>query len=387
MLVGTTACQKEDVVSDSRLEIVAEGMADNGSKMTVNNLSASWSSGDQVWLNGTTKEIAIEGSTAYVENVDAADTYRGLFPASIYSSGTGTTVRATLPSVYTYEKESSLQKLASPMMAYRASGESGRLFFRHLTAALVVQVKNSTGARMVLDNVVVSCPSGQLCGDIDVDFTNIGNFTHNAAASDGSNKVSVVFDGSVSISSTTLNEQVPVLPVSGQSFTVRVVGHEANTNVKFVYNRTQDAEHTGSIARGKLGYVPVTFNSAAEADGYFVRPTRLRELGGKSDSLAVGSLNDLKLMFEIASGSSHSNNNYTLTADIDATGYQVSKPAELCGMVDGQNHKITGLTISGSSEVSLLAAGGHAKNIIFRNLTLSATSSGYVEVVRSISAA
>ncbi len=351
------SCQRE-IVDPSRLEIVAEGF--QGTKMIVDGPTAQWSNGDVVCINGEDKTITVSGSSAYVTDVVSASEYCAIFPASIVSGSiSGTSATVTLPSEYRYREDASgNQILDAPMMAYRTG--NGRLEFKHLTAALVVEIDADgyTSLPNRLDSIIITSDVGKLCGSMAVDFTDL-DATTAATTSDVDNSVCMVFDdfsrfyansdygvkiaggdwgGKMSI-------QIPVRAVSEQHFTVRVVAHRHDRDGVHVFERTQTTA-TG-IGRNEIGYVKVDFKTGAT--GYSVRERRLTTLPDGSyavcDRTGLGAMMDL--IRRGTDSESYRTAKYTITQNIDATGI-TTQPIRLKNgaVINGGGHAISNLTVA-----------------------------------------
>lgn len=346
------SCQRENV-DPSRLEIVAEGF--QGTKMIVDGPTAQWSNGDVVRINGEDKTITVSGSSAYVTDVVSASEYCAIFPASIVSGSiSGTTATVTLPSEYRYREDASgNQILDAPMMAYRSG--SGRLEFKHLTAALVVELTMGGPDKWRLDSIIVTSSTGKLCGDMDVDFTDLASTTA-ATTSDVDNRVCMVFEdlsrfhengqdngdfGVLLKDNTHLSVQIPVRAVSNQKFTVRVVCHVQGADQKYVFERTQPS-NTG-IARNEIGYVKVRMASGEE--GYSVLPSLLNTLPDGSYEVSNRWEFCAMLQYIRRGYQPHNSDSYTFTSDIDATGIVTKRCHILNNVIDGGGHTIRGLKV------------------------------------------
>lgn len=280
-LVGTaliTSCEKEEhdgSLPDGFLELVTTGYGGNQTKTTVDGTATSWKTGDCVVFltaspenNKDTFYVTVNGGKAYVRKTNGnsktpTSDYIALYPNTItpgnsikFSSGS---MNITIPRFYTYSTDGGNQVLNAPL--YSTTQQNGRVFFRHLTAALVVQVKNSTGNAITIDNVTVTSNMYQLSGVKTVTNSQLcasGNVTFDANSSPSREEdkhvtVSCANLGSLADGSSA-NIQVPILPVGADNkFTIYVKAHEtANANKIIVYERTQSG--TAAIGMGQLGY-------------------------------------------------------------------------------------------------------------------------------------
>lgn len=251
-------CHKEKAFNG--MELVAEGFG-GGTKAAVSGNASYWVAGETVNINGAAKTVQIEGNTAYVSDVDEAAQYRALYPASLNSSydGTASSVTVTIPSSYTWQVDGGgRQVLDVPMAAYGTG--SDRLVFKHLTAAITVEITNHYGFPVLVDNVTVSSSADgtqyQLCGSKDISLAS-SDISVEANASTSNNTVQVTFDGGTSLTvaqGATKRVQVPVLPVgSGNKFSISVTVHkEGDAAVTKTYTKTQTTG--GAMGRAKMAY-------------------------------------------------------------------------------------------------------------------------------------
>lgn len=259
MLLATllaAGCRKEQR-SDS-LTLVAEG-ARGAAKLSIDGNYSDWASGDRVRINGTVAAVAIADGEASVAGSYEAPFY-GIYPgdaspAGIYSGNDGDRYSVTLPSQYTYTQSGGKQNLQSPMAGYAASGNY--ILFRHLTAAIAVQITNYYGFDVLVDSVVVISNSYKLCGDLT--FTLDGNALAVPAESKAGGDTVTMLGGGLRIASgNTATVQVPVLPQGeGNLFTVKVGVHKYNNaDVSRVFESVQPNSHP--LSRNQIGYVPMT---------------------------------------------------------------------------------------------------------------------------------
>ena len=254
-LVALTACQKEE----GGLLLFVEDI-DNGSKMAVDGNVLYWTTGDQVRINGdiATVNITTSGNTATTTvNVAEANTYYGVYPASIYSSNTNASYTLFLPATYTYATTTrsgrTYQNLQGPMVGYTTNRD---MMFKHVTAAVNVQIVNYYGFTIAVDSIVVSSDSYKLNGSVTVDMTNV-NVTAQTSSTEGEKNVKMLFNGDADLhvfAGDSTIVQVPVLPVgSGNHFTVKVCVHKVDQSaVETTFEKTQNAG--GALARAKVGY-------------------------------------------------------------------------------------------------------------------------------------
>lgn len=274
-LLALVGCRKD---FDGKLRLMVEGM-DNGSKMTVDGGLAYWATGDRVRINGQTVIVSIDESAGTVTASSAGEgfaaPYYGIYPASIYAGNSGANYTLNLPSTYTYATAThysrTLQNISTPMVAYTADGNS--LLFKHVTAAIGVQVVNYYGFTVMVDSIIVSSNNYKLCGETTVTLGNDITVSAADATVDSTKRVKMKFDGGATLSilaGDSATVQVPVLPVgSSNKFTVDVYLHKVDqVAVAAHFSKEQASAH--SMERRMMGYARTTFG------GLFTVNSRLK---------------------------------------------------------------------------------------------------------------
>ena len=258
-----TACQKEEEIKGMRL--VAEGFG-LGNKAAVEDNAVYWVEGETLRINGVDKVVQVSGSQAYVVDVadPADDIYRALYPNSLNASAdlTDNDVTVAIPRVYVYRVSNGRQALDLPMAAY-GSASGGSLMFKHLTAAITVQVVNNFGIDIMVDSIVVVSNSYQISGSRSITLGNdIAVEPNGSPALANDKKVVVRFNGGTSLtvaSGETARVQVPVLPVGEDNkFTITVATHNVDEPLmQYTFSRTQGTG--GALARRQMAYAPASF--------------------------------------------------------------------------------------------------------------------------------
>lgn len=286
------ACQKEN---DGMMHLTIEGMGGD-SKMAVQDSLSYWATGDQVRINSTTVTIDIgtSGSTATTTvSVDAADAYYGVYPASVYSGNSGASYTLDLPSTYTYATTTrhgrTYQNLQEPMVGYTTSND---MMFKHVTAAINVQVKNDFGVDVRVTDITISSNKYQLSGSTSVTIEANPNVSPVAAEGDANvalRNVQMGFDGAQLIvpCGESAIVQVPVLPVGNDNrFTISVtVQNKDDADMTWTFSKTQAGNSSDGYALGRatIGYAPTKFGAvyAINAAGDEVRfsPGNLQYIG------------------------------------------------------------------------------------------------------------
>lgn len=245
------------------MELVAEGF-DRGAKAEVSGGEACWVNGETVRINGVdhTVTVSADGNSAYVSDVERADVYRALYPNTLNPTALldDDAVTVVIPRAYTYRVSHGHQALDLPMVSRATSG--GRLLFKHLTAAVVVEVKNDFGIDIQVDSIVVSSDSYQLSGSRDITLASTIEVPACTTSTAADRRVAVRFNGGTTLtvaSGETRQVQVPVLPVgAGNKFTVTVATHNVgDAAMQYTFSRTQTTG--GALLRAQMGYAPAKF--------------------------------------------------------------------------------------------------------------------------------
>ncbi len=261
------ACQPDTDHADG-LVLHIEGSAAPGAKPAVDGINTTWLDGDLVSINGAERTVSVSGSTATLPNVTAprsGEHYFAFSPASLcpqadpnvsyanpdfwweHHLAEGSAFRFSYPREYQYEVSSGRQNLASPMVAVAAHNASS-LTFRHLAAALQVEIENPMNESIYIDSVVVEAANACLNGDASFTIapsTLVPSITSPSASSptyfERSVRISFpgqsgpgVFPGSLAsgaliLGNSSLDVQIPLPPLpAGTQLTVRVYGKTAN---------------------------------------------------------------------------------------------------------------------------------------------------------------
>ena len=255
-------CRKDNSIDG--MYIVCEGMHSN-SKGMVDGLTMNWVAGDSLRINGENKAIIVNSDgQAYIEDVAASDVYRAIYPSSLNSTAIldNDNLTVTIPDTNLWTADGDGKQILDVPMAARST-DGNRLYFKHLTAAITVEITNYYGFAVLVDSVVVmSSDAGtpyQISGtaNIDLNDAEMGiNTNDNPTAAE--KKVKVIFgDGAHALKinqGDTKKVQVPVLPVgAGNKFSISVTVHkDGNQAVNRTFSKTQVTG--GAMGRAKLAY-------------------------------------------------------------------------------------------------------------------------------------
>lgn len=261
MLFLATGCRKDSTI-DGML-IVSESMRGD-SKAMVDDLTLNWVAGESIRINGENKNIVVNGENqAYLENVPTSSIYRALYPATLNSNASldDDSVAVTIPDTYTYTVNDGKQVLEVPMAARSTDGS--RLYFKHLTAAITVEITNYYGFAVLVDSVVVTSSDAgtpyQISGVTSINLTNDSmGIKLNSSPTVAQKKVKMLFSDGVHAmkidQGATKKVQVPVLPVgNGNKFSISVTVHkDGDAAVTKTFTKTQGTG--GAMGRAKMAY-------------------------------------------------------------------------------------------------------------------------------------
>lgn len=272
MMIGSlavlTGCAKDDNgdgIPEGAMMLLSESQGSNGAKTSVSTTTVQWEEDDVVTIDGTNYTVKISGDgKAYTSTaVPEAAAHYAYYNCGTVTSGT-TTPTVTIPSRYASSYSGGRQIIQLPMAAY-SSSNTKTVTFKHLTAAMEVQVTNSTGFDgLYIDSVQVVSASQNLCGSVTIDLTEAD---YDLDPADGSNNtVTVYFDWQeVTLDNgSTLKVQVPILPIANKAsdLTVKVYTHSkaatvlskpgiAPANYDFNFSQTKAAPTLGRNVMSK----------------------------------------------------------------------------------------------------------------------------------------
>jgi len=268
MLAG---CKKDNPtgIPEGALLLTTEGfVGPGGAKTSVSYTSVQWDNGDKVNLNGTNYTVTVDDARtqAYVEDFTkpGSGVYYGYCPDDL-TVGTPNkdTTTVTVPSHYECRYIGGRQVINLPLIG-KANYNDDVIRFRHVTAAVKLDIKNATGVPVVLDSVVVSSATQQLSGSCGVTIS-VGGLTVDAPQAAGSaadKRVKVTFTDSPEIATNAIKDvQIPILPISKRTdndFTITIYTHANITGAapgsRYIFSRagTNDALARNEMMTAKI---------------------------------------------------------------------------------------------------------------------------------------
>ena len=230
MLFCMTACQKEN---DNILILESEQYC-NDAKLHLDGNTTSttrysvWDNNDSIWLNGELKTVSISGSKATISADGATAPYTAIYPYEWV--GTGNTI--TYPAIQKYNGNA----IKAPMAGYCADN-NGTLKFHNLGSILVVNVTNTTGSTIHVQNIAVSADNSVLL----TGTATITNLTSEAPSlstlTSGSSTVTLNC-GNVSIANNATESFYIALPPVDAKLTIKVYDD------KNCYSKKQGTSHS-----------------------------------------------------------------------------------------------------------------------------------------------
>lgn len=273
-LVAMTGCRKDDVAN--MITLTTEDFTSNGAKTSVSGNEVHWVDGDQIRINDQTGTVSVSGTTASASlSGEISGDIRGYYPASIITASgaaNGNTDSPTIifPKRFASSFSGGRQIIGLPMVG-RAAADANTIKMNHVSAAINVRIKNSTGqAKLYLDSVVVVSADKQLCGAASLTLSAGGVPTVAGASNVEANRsVVVYFDEPVLISGDYLQVQVPILPVAAGDLTFKVYTHALMSDIypgvakaHYSYNYSRELTN-GALGRNVLGTVQIAVTGAS----------------------------------------------------------------------------------------------------------------------------
>lgn len=271
ILLMLAGCKKDnpDGIPEGALLLTTEGfVGPGGAKTSVNGTSVQWDNGDQVLIRDTVRTVTVntERTRAYVAEFEKPESgdYYGYYPHDL-TVGTinadATTV--VVPSHYECHNSGGRQVIKLPLIG-KAHCTDDVIRFRHVTAAVKLDIKNTTGVPVVLDSVVVSSATQQLSGSCGVTIS-VGGLTVNApqtTSTPANRKVKVTFTDSPEIATNAIKEvQIPILPIAARTdddFTISIYTHAniagAAPGTRYIFSHagTNDALARNEMMTAKI---------------------------------------------------------------------------------------------------------------------------------------
>ncbi len=298
-----TSCVPENVSPDADLpkgaiRLVAPGyQSPNGSKLGVDEVGKDvfFAAGDLLWVNGVQCPISVnENGVAYFVRPEGVEyPLRIVYPYGIVDNNAPTNsdnIPITLPAEYTYATVqdgpgAGRQNVPAPLCAKIVGTGEGQIpdsaFFKHITAAITVAVKNASSIPIYIKNLEVknATTTGCLCAQLTVNVQNpqVTRKTDDINATTDKYKIEMTFlpQGACRVDAGSVGYiQIPILPLQSmgrdkdQLDFVLKASPASDDLIPFemYYQRTQNGTTGFTIARSQLAYVPIELDPNDRSD-------------------------------------------------------------------------------------------------------------------------
>lgn len=427
-----SGCTKDELDEES-FELYAEKYTpDDSAKLAVRDGNTYWVDGDAIWVNGGTYRVKItnpDGSSATTTTTssDWRKFKKGyvcvIYPFSAYvgpevsSSTDKRKFEVRVPSEYNcyYSSRASGSKQileGLPMVAYGNSNTPSSLYFKHITAAITVRVKNGiAGGATIVERIELINSAYKLQGDVQVTFSTgdpviktLDGASTYPIYQGTPDTVAINFLGAKPRITDYQDFQIPILPVgnTASAFTVKVhykgldengVRGRAGVMYKSIPYVRSTNNHNNSIGRAQLGYA-ITQTTDANLEPLFEGTTTSVTL--EDGTIISGNFYQIKTDEDVitlsealdekedpwmgADGKLFQQSNYIVVNDIDMGGqkmvpihYYNLNGTETC-CFNGDNHTISNYTINSYNQNEPNSCGFFGRsgggNIVIANLKL-----------------
>ena len=271
----------------------AEGYGDSETKVSVQDETVIWETGDVIGLNNNGRlEVTVSDGKAYIPDPQYT-TVSALYPCpsdnGFFISSTPTiTVPATYASSNNY-MVGTRQHIPLPMGSYYKGSETPEsLTFRHVSAAVKVMLWNACSQDIIVDRVVVKTDTYRINGSVTLDLTdgNLGMAASYVSNSADDRSVTVQFpssgEGALTIAAgdNTKSVQVPILPIGADNITIEVYAHTTSFSTSLrVYSYKASSP---ALARNRMLTAKVKINTDF--------PSRLVTLSGSKYTAQDGDM-------------------------------------------------------------------------------------------------
>lgn len=261
-----SSCEKDkDTLPKDKILLTTEKYL-SPEKTSVSGTTVQWVNGDTVrlYIGGFEDKlpVAISGTNAYVDGWKGSGVIRAYYPSTIIGDAAGAIDAPTviIPSRYNSTYSGGRQVLALPMVGTAQSGATA-VEFKHLTAALMVKLRNDTLSTLTLDSIVVSSRQYLLSGTMELNLLNKENYGAVAQETSDSNAVTVRFSGFTIGTGSIETVQIPIRSIGASDLQIEVYAHclgdavsidgvpAVLTTVIYHYN---DTKHVAALGRNVM---------------------------------------------------------------------------------------------------------------------------------------
>lgn len=273
--------------------LTAEGYGDSKTKVSVQDETVIWETGDVIGLNNAGRlNVTVSDGKASISDPQFT-TVCALYPCPsennfFISSRPTITVPATYNSSNNY-MVGTRQHIPLPMGSYYSGSTTPTsLTFRHVSAAVKVMLWNACSQDIIVDKVVVKTDTYRINGSVSLDLTknDLGVAASYESSSASDRSVTIQFPSSgegalvIAAGDNTKSVQVPILPIGADNVTIEVYAHTAgfSTSLK-VYSYTASSP---ALARNRMLTAKVKINTDF--------PSRLVTLSGSDYTAQDGDM-------------------------------------------------------------------------------------------------
>lgn len=353
LLFSLAACERDDEAdSFDGIEVIAEPLS-GGAKVAVTGEHGTWVAGERIRINNSVEAVEYHDGSAYIPYATPQEVNRALYPATLTATALSSDlVNVTFPAEYHYQTSGGRQVLELPMAA-RSEGRNP-LHFSHLTGALCFLVINDEASTpLTLQSLTVVSSGYKLNGTRRINIAAPDTTSAIPATLAADRTVKMYFDhGLVVPAGDTVRVMIPVAPVGADNrFTVTLKYFQDGTNNSFKFSRTQSTG--GALLRNQLGYAPTNIQTTTGGD--IIKKTPFFER--VENVFIINTPLDFSLMSQACSNNWKSPNNpndyyyncsYSLNNDLDMSGYILYPIAKFLKVLNGNDKKISNLTIQSS---------------------------------------
>lgn len=308
ILLLFSSCAKDgDSLIEGKIFLTTENHL-SPDKTSVSGVTVQWVADDKVHLcigdYENDLDVIVSSPNAYVEGrTGKSGVIRAYYPNTILGDALDVTGAIDTPTVFipsrydSYYNKDGRQVLALPM-AGRAESGATVVEFKHLTAALMVRLKNTTGHELTLDSVVASSSDYKLSGEMSLDLE-AAEF--GVSKEVGSGSVTVCFSGiTLGTSESDIETvQIPIRPIGTGNLQIEVYAHcqgaavggggvpEVPTTIIYHYN---DSKPVDSLVRNEMMVAGIVVSNGGHTDTGTIDNTLFSVGNGKYVRFSEGNL-------------------------------------------------------------------------------------------------
>lgn len=382
-ILSFSACEISEIENPEPSTVTLKAKIDNTKAFIGGDNFLYWQDGDQIWINGHTYNLSISGDVATIEDVQTAESYIAVYPASMaegyYDQDDDPRyVAINFPAVQEYRSNGGNQVLDIPLAAYSTSEE---LTFHCAASLLRVTLSNDKGKDMIVDSVTIT-PESTMPG---VPESFAGSTAIYASDYPLAYAMAVASDGELGATISFSNEELRIANGSSKSFYIPIpilssskltVALNTTDLEDKVYKCQRQTPSAKSLSVNTIADIPMSMSALSEDyDAYFPQGD-----GTKENPYIITTKEQLKHLRDAVDASKPMNScAFKLGNDIDFGGdtfYPIGTiQTPFFGSFDGDGHTISNIVLGRrtSGDYSLIGLFGYAELASFSNLTVNAS--------------